>query len=153
MKEKKTARECALTILERSDRTEREMRRKLADKEYSQEEIDETIAFLKEYHYVDDAEYANKYIRVYSSRKSMRQIACDLAKKGIEKERIEESLRENPVDEEEQVRRLLLKKGYRPGEYMPPEQYKKITGALCRKGFSYETIRRVAGRMYEEELW
>ena len=152
MRQKKSARECALTILERSDRTEAEIRKKLKEKEYTPEEIEETVGFLKEYRYVNDAAYAEKYIRVYSSKKSVRQIRCDLERKGVAKELIAESLLEEPVDEEEQIRRLLVKKGYRPGERMEPDQYRKVMGALCRKGFSYEVIRRVTDRMCGEEF-
>lgn len=152
MRQKKSARECALTILERSDRTEAEIRKKLKEKEYTPEEIEETVGFLKEYRYVNDAAYAEKYIRVYSSKKSIRQIRCDLERKGVAKELIAESLLEEPVDEEEQIRRLLVKKGYRPGERMEPDQYRKVMGALCRKGFSYEVIRRVTDRMCGEEF-
>lgn len=153
MKQRKSARECALTILERYDRTEMEMRKKLKEKEYTPEEIEETIGFLKEYRYVNDAEYADRYIRVCSLKKSIRQIRCDLERKGVAKELIAERLGENHVDEEEQVRRLLIKKGYRPGERMEPDQYRKLMGALCRKGFSFEVIRRVTGQMCEEEGW
>lgn len=153
MKQRKSARECALSILERYDRTEMEMRKKLKEKEYTPEEIEETLGFLKEYRYVNDAEYADRYIRVCSLKKSIRQIRCDLERKGVAKELIAERLGENHVDEEEQVRRLLIKKGYRPGERMEPDQYRKLMGALCRKGFSFEVIRRVTGQMCEEEGW
>lgn len=153
MKQRKSARECALTMLERYDRTEMEMRKKLKEREYTPEEIEETISFLKEYRYVNDAEYADRYIRVCSLKKSIRQIRCDLERKGVAKELIAERLGENQVDEEEQVRRLLIKKGYRPGERMDPDQYRKLMGSLCRKGFSFEVIRRVTDRMCEEEEW
>lgn len=142
-----------MTILERSDRTEAEMRKKLGEREYTPEEIEEAIRFLKEYRYIDDAAYTEKYIRVCSTKKSVRQIRCDLERRGVAKELILESLGENPVDEEEQVRRLLIKKGYKPGERMEADQYRKVMGALCRKGFSYEVIRRVTDRMCEEDVW
>ena len=45
----KTVRDCALTLLEYCDRTEQEMRRKLKEREYTPEEIEKTIVFLKEY--------------------------------------------------------------------------------------------------------
>lgn len=153
MRKRKSARDCALSILERSDRTEKEMRQKLKEREYTPEEIDETILFLKEYRYIDDAEYADRYIRVYSSRKSARQIFCSLERKGIAKDLIESALSEHPAEEEEQVRRFLLKKGYEPGVRMEPDQYRKLTASLCRRGFSYETIRRVTDRMREEDSW
>lgn len=147
----KSAREAALAILERSDRTEKEVRQKLHDKGYEPEEIEETVSFLKEYRYVNDAEYARKYTRVVSSRKSVRQIRCDLERKGVDRDQIDDALDEIEVDEEAQIRAYLLKKGYQPGERMEAAAYRKLTGALGRKGFSYEAIRRVTDRMCEEE--
>lgn len=148
----KSVRECALSLLERSDRTEREMRQKLRDREYEPKEIDEALEFLKEYRYIDDAEYARKYVRVHSSGKSVRQIRCGLEQKGVAREFIDAALEETEVDEETQIRTYLLKKGYRPGERMESAACRKLTGALCRKGFSYESIRRATDRMCEEDF-
>lgn len=138
-------------LLEYHDRTEKEMRQKLKEREYGQEEIDQVLTFLKEYGYINDAEYTKRYLRVYSKKKSARQITADLQKKGIEKDIITLCLEESPVDEEEQIYKLLVKKGYTPGEKMEPDAYRKLMGILCRKGFSYENIRRVTAQMCEEE--
>lgn len=151
MKKSKTARECALSLLEYRDRTEKEMRQKLQEREYEPQEIEEALSFLKEYRYINDADYAEKYIRVYSSRKSIRQIRCDLERKGVARELIAQQLEDDPVDEEGQIRSYLLKKGYIPGERMEPAAYRKLTSALCRRGFSYDAIRRVTDRMCSGE--
>lgn len=151
MKKSKTARECALSLLEYRDRTEKEMRQKLQEREYEPQEIEEALVFLKEYRYINDADYAEKYIRVYSSRKSARQIRCDLERKGIDRELIGQSLEDTPVDEESQIRTYLLKKGCVSGERMEPAAYRKLTSALCRRGFSYDAIRRVTDRMCAED--
>ena len=150
---RRPVRECALSFLERSDRTEYEMRQKLKDREYSPEEIDAALEFLKEYHYVDDAEYARRYVRIYSSRKSVRQIRCGLEQKGVDRTLIDRALEETEVDEEAQICAYLLKKGYRPGERMESAAYRKLTGALCRRGFSYEAVRRATNRMCEEDFF
>lgn len=152
MKKRKTARDSALTMLERCDRTEKEMRQKLKEREYTPDEIDETVEFLKEYRYINDAEYAGRYIRVYSSKKSIRQIHYNLEQKGISRDLMEAAFGENLVNEEAQVRHYLTKKGYQPGERMEPNQYRRLTGALCRKGFSYDVIRRVTDQMCQDEL-
>lgn len=152
MKKHKTAKECALFLLEYRDRTEKEMRQKLKEREYTQEEIDQVLVFLKEYRFINDAEYTRRYIRVNSTKKSTRQIRVELEKKGIGKELLSLCLEEAPVDEEEQIRKLLVKKGYVPGEKMEPDAYRKVMGALCRKGFDYDTIRRVTARMCQEDL-
>lgn len=143
MRPKKSAREYALSMLDRFDRTEQEVRSKLKEKEYCREEIEETLAFLKEYRFINDAEYAKTYIRVYSAKKSIRKIRYDLEKKGVEKDLIAAGLEDQPVDEEEQIRCLLRKKGYLPGVCMENSAYQKLAGSLFRKGYSYQVIRRV----------
>lgn len=151
MKKHKSARECALSLLEYRDRTEQQMRQKLKEREYGPQEIEEALSFLKEYRYIDDADYAERYIRVYSRKKSTRQIRFDLERKGIARDVVEQYLEESPVDEEGQIREYLLKKGCRPGERLDAAVYKKITAGLCRRGFSYEAIRRVMDRMLRED--
>jgi len=151
MRPKKSAREYALSMLERFDRTEQEVRSRLKEKEYCREEIEEALAFLKEYRFINDAEYAKTYIRVYSAKKSIRKIRFDLERKGVEKELIAAGLEEQPVDEEEQIRCLLKKKGYLPGEEMENSDYQKLAGALFRKGYSYQVFRRVLSCAAQEE--
>lgn len=146
----RTVRECALALLEFRDRTERELRRKLKEREYSTEEIDETVLFLKEYRYLDDAAYAGRYIRTCAARKSRRQIRADLERKGVSREIIDLQLQEEYVDEDSQIRKLLEKKGYEPGKRMEPAEYRRLMGVLGRRGFSGEAIRRVTESMREE---
>ena len=141
----RTVRECALALLEF-----RELRRKLKEREYSTEEIDETVLFLKEYRYLDDEAYAGRYIRSCAARKSRRQIRADLEHKGVSREIIDLQLQEKTVDEDSQIRKLLQKKGYVPGKRLEPAEYRRIMGALGRRGFSGEAIRKAMESMREE---
>ena len=146
----RTVRECALALLEFRDRTERELRQKLKEREYSAEEINETVLFLKEYRYLDDEAYADRYIRSCAVRKSRRQIRADLERKGVSREIIDLQLQEKTVDEDSQIRKLLQKKGYVPGKRLEPAEYRRIMGALGRRGFSGEAIRKAMDSMREE---
>lgn len=146
----RTVRECALALLEFRDRTERELRQKLKEREYSAEEINETVLFLKEYRYLDDEAYADRYIRSCVARKSRRQIRADLERKGVSREIIDLQLQEKTVDEDSQIRKLLQKKGYVPGKRLEPAEYRRIMGALGRRGFSGEAIRKAMESMREE---
>ena len=146
----RTVRECALALLEFRDRTEWELRQKLKEREYSAEEIDETVLFLKEYCYLDDEAYAGRYIRSCAARKSRRQIRADLEHKGVSREIIDLQLQEKTVDEDSQIRKLLQKKGYVPGKRLEPAEYRRIMGALGRRGFSGEAIRKAMESMREE---
>lgn len=146
----RTVRECALALLEFRDRTERELRQKLKEREYSAEEINETVLFLKEYRYLDDETYVDRYIRSCAARKSRRQIRADLERKGVSREIIDLQLQEKTVDEDSQIRKLLQKKGYVPGKRLEPAEYRRIMGALGRRGFSGEAIRKAMESMREE---
>ena len=146
----RTVRECALALLEFRDRTEWELRQKLKEREYSAEEIDETVLFLKEYRYLDDEAYPGRYIRSCAARKSRRQIRADLEHKGVSREIIDLQLQEKTVDEDSQIRKLLQKKGYVPGKRLEPAEYRRIMGALGRRGFSGEAIRKAMESMREE---
>ena len=106
--------------------------------------------FLKEYRYLDDAAYAGRYIRTCAARKSRWQIRADLERKGVSREIIDLQLQEEYVDEDSQIRKLLEKKGYEPGKSMEPAEYRRLMGALGRRGFSGEAIRRVMESMREE---
>ena len=52
----------ALKIIERSYKTEKEVRDKLREKEYTDSQIEKSIEFLKEYNFVNDDSYAKAYI-------------------------------------------------------------------------------------------
>lgn len=149
----KTVRECALSLLEYRDRTEQELSRKLAERGYEPEEIQKALTFLKEYHYIDDAEYTRRYIRAASSKKSIRKIRQDLMQKGVDREILNAGFEETEVDEEALILSLLRKKGYQPGERMEEDVYRKMMASLSRKGFSFDAIRRAMNGMGEEPDW
>lgn len=148
----KTARECALFLLEYADRTEAQLRQKLKEREYPADEIEDTLQFLKEYHYIDDAAYAERYVRSARSRKSARQIVAALEQKGVDRTLIEYALAAQPVDEESQICAFLQKKGYCPGERMEPDQYRRILASLARRGFSYDRIRNVMSQLQDSHF-
>lgn len=139
---RKGVRDQALSFLEHRDRTEQELCRKLKEKEYQPEEIADTVQFLKEYGYLNDAEYARRYVRTYGERKSIRKLRADLEQKGVGRGEIEAALETVSVDENAQICRYLERKLPQEGEQISPAEYRRLTAALARRGFSYEAIRR-----------
>lgn len=135
------ARERALNLLKVQDRTEGEMRRRLSQDSYPETIVQETIAFLQEYHFVDDARYVANYLQVHGKRKSQAELKLYLQRKGVSREMIREQLEEAEHDSGEAIRALLEKKHYRAGE-TAPEKEKKIIAYLMRRGFSWEDVRR-----------
>lgn len=143
---RKRARERVLYLLKSSDKTEQELRKKLKDGWYPQEVIDGTMDFLKNHRLINDESYGKRYVEYHSVKRSKRQIQYELQKKGLEKELIQEIMEEQPVDEEAQVRAYLTKKHFKEKESDAKER-NKMMAALGRKGYSYETVARVMGRL------
>lgn len=143
----KRARERAVYWLKCSARTEEELRRKLRDNSYPPAAVDYVIDLLKQYRYIDDEEYARNFIEVHASGKSRAELAALLSRKGISRECVSGLMEENPVDEEAQIRRILEKRRFRPEEADQKETARQ-TAYLMRKGFSYDTVRRVLSETF-----
>ena len=138
----KRARDRALYLLQSQGRTKAEMIKKLQNDGYPEDVTKEVMAFLSEYHFVDDNAYTENYIHVNKSRKSPRQIAYELQQKGVDKAQISQLMEENPIDEEETARALVKKK---TGGQIPEDwkERQKLAAFLGRKGFSFDVIQRV----------
>ena len=134
------ARHRALHILERSDRTEQELRAKL-ERNYRAEAVEDAISYVKQYHYLDDRRYAVNYLNSRGRVKRRRQVEQELLyKKGISKEILEEARTEaEPQDEREQIRRWMEKKQIHP-ETADPNELRRFYLFLMRRGFRSEDI-------------
>lgn len=137
--EAEKARNKALYYLQFSGKTESEMRKKLAEQGFSPASVENAVQFLLQYRYLNDGDYALRYLEKNGKKKSRKQMVYDLRQKGISQEVIENALEDMPVDEEAQILTLLEKKRY-AGEDATREERQKISGFLARKGFSYEAI-------------
>ena len=131
-------------LLEDMDRTEAALREKLRQGCYTQEMIDKAVDYVKSFGYLDDARYAENFVRSRQGSKSRKEIRAALMQKGVAAELIEQAFENCYADggEEEAVRSILRKKRFDP---MTAEETEKqrIYGYLARKGFKYETVRQV----------
>lgn len=135
------AQDVALRMLGYKMRTIAEIRRKLEEKEFSEDIIEEVLAFLKKYGYADDREYCRKFIkeRLRLQPKGAYALRMELRQRGIARSLIEEILAETQIDEEGDALRWLEKKtkGILPAT---PKEKKRLMDLLQRKGYSYSTI-------------
>ncbi|MBQ8185003.1 MAG: regulatory protein RecX [Lachnospiraceae bacterium] len=143
MDERKKAKHRALYLLERMDRTESELRQKLAQN-YEPDVVEEALDYVKQYHYIDDLRYARNYIASKSQVKSKRQIEQELLlKKGVSKEIVEAAFAETEIqDERLLIRRWMEKKRIDP-DTAPREELQKFYLFLMRRGFRSEDVRNV----------
>lgn len=81
----------ALRYMQFRERSTLEVMKHLKSKNFTQEDIDETILFLKELHYLDDERYAESLMR-YGTTKGWGPVRLkqEMAEKGISSEIIQE---------------------------------------------------------------
>lgn len=133
-----------LHLLEDMDRTEAALREKLKQGCYTQDMIDRAVDYVKSFGYLDDARYAENFVRSRQGAKSRKEIRALLMQKGVSSEHIEQAFEACYADEgeDEAVRTILRKKRFDPRTADEPEK-QRIYGYLARKGFRYETVRQV----------
>lgn len=136
------ARERACYLLKARDYTETEILRKLREGGYPEQIRQDVLCFLKEYRYIDDESYAERYIETYKDKKSQKRIHYELLQKGIPDDLLERLLEENPCDEEDQIRKWLEKKRLDP-QNLDAGERRKAMMALARKGISWDAIQRI----------
>lgn len=145
----KRAKERALYILERSDKTKKQIEDKLAGGSYPPAIIDRVVNFLERYGYIDDENFARSYIKTYSESRSLKVIEIKLMQKGVSRDIIKNVIEDfveeddyNPLPLiEEIVRRKRF--DYENADY---KERNKIVSHLLRKGFGYDDVMRVLKR-------
>ena len=132
----------ALYLIERREYTCREIRDKLKKGgKYEDPTIDRVLAFLQEYRFVDDRDYACRYIRTYGKSKSRRQIQFELERKGVNRELIRDAMDEQGLDDQDSLERLAQKR--LKGKELTPQEKKKQYAYFLGKGYSYDQVRKI----------
>lgn len=140
----------AMHLLERQERTERQLREKLLQSAYPEEAIEDAVSYVKKYHYLDDVRYARTFICFHQEKRSRMRIRNDLMRRGIPNDVIEVCMEEEFVsDEREQIARWLEKKGFSPDE-ADQNEYRKMYQFLMRRGFRSSDISAEMRRMRQD---
>lgn len=134
----------ALSLLTDMDRTEEQLRMKLKQKSYPDEIVEQAIAYVKSFGYINDINYAKRFVENKKCMKSRREICAALSQKGVERDVIEKAVEEcyGSDDEMNAIRTIMDKRHFLPEESTEVEK-KKLYDYLLRKGFHYENIRKV----------
>lgn len=145
------ARNSAIRFLASRPRTEREIRMRLREKEFSEEEISGVIQDLTRTGLLNDREFARMVIR---DARSLRPAGAPLLRRklvllGVDRTVVDEVLGEEltPSDQHAAARTLaahLVARSKRTRRSEPPEKLRaRLSAFLARRGFAWETIRDV----------
>lgn len=134
------AKKRALHLLERMDRTEQQLREKLMASDYPEEVVEEAIAYVKSFHYVDDKRYAENFTRYRKESLSRQQIKQKLMMKGVDRDTIALAIEEEyDADERVHIRKLLEKKHF-DGDSKDEGEFRRVYNYLLRRGFRSNDI-------------
>ncbi|NLL00421.1 MAG: regulatory protein RecX [Clostridiales bacterium] len=142
------AKQKAMAILKRMDKTEKELYDKLRQAYYTDIIIERTIEYLKGYKYIDDKRYSSNYIRMRKNTMSKLSIRTKLLQKGINKEVLEEiiaieyDMDSNETDPEILAIEKAIQKKYKDITVLSFEERQKLIASLYRKGFDLDKIHK-----------
>ena len=146
--ERQTALDKALTHLSASMKTSASVRTYLQKKGYLPPVVDYVLEKLKEYGFVDDAEYARRYAGDAAKRKGKRLIALELRRKGVEEEKIASAV--DALGGEEDAARAVFEK-YMRGKPPTRETLAKAYRHLLSKGFGHDAAKDALASLREED--
>lgn len=145
------ATEAALILLEVRARARREIETRLTQKGYEEDVIAQAVAKLTRLGLLDDAQFAAQWVeaktRVGGSRPvGRRRISSELFGKGVAKEQIAAVVETVTDDDELALARAAAGKKVRTvptdADALRDER-RKLMGFLQRRGFGWETVKRV----------
>ena len=134
----------AMHLLNDMGRTESQLRTKLLRNDYPSDIVEEAIAYVKSFGYINDAEYTRSFIENRKEKKSKKEIYAALCQKGLPKDLIETALEECYADDDSiaAIEAIVRKKKFDP-KSTDYKEMQKMMGYLVRKGFRYDDIRQV----------
>lgn len=140
----------ALRFLGYRPRTEKEIRDNLKKKKIPLSLLEEIILRLSEEKLIDDLVFAKWFIeqRMKYKPRSRGILLLELGQKGVTKETAQKALEQffmenEDLNEVKVAQELMLKRKKRYQTLDPLEQKKKLVSFLQRRGFSWETIKKV----------
>lgn len=141
----------ALHLLERKDYSRKELTDRLKKDGYEEDLVEQIIAYMDRFHYLDDSRMAGSFIRARKEYKSKKELEFLLKQKGISEEEIELALEENyrneeGISQEEVAIGKSLRKFHVNEELlseMSYEEKQKVAAKLYRKGFASDKIRKM----------
>ncbi|RNC28987.1 MAG: Regulatory protein RecX [Candidatus Dichloromethanomonas elyunquensis] len=153
----------ALQLLSKRQVTVFQLKKRLEQKGFDLENINQTIMKLVEWKYLNDTDYALSYIKAKRVKYSKRRTMFELQNAGIDREQTRVFLDKHYTDEQEYENCLQLARKIWGNEYIKWEKkYQNITkksfitkrvgGKLLMKGFSLTTVRNVLTNEFSRDI-
>jgi regulatory protein len=147
------ATEAALVFLSYRPRSEKEVRDRLRRGGYEQDAIEHAIARLHEWRYLDDADFARRWVenRTAHRPRGRRLLQQELRHKGIDGEIARDAIDDADLDETGAAEALARRRlpSYAGDE--PAAIRRRLGAYLARRGYGYDVIRIALDRALGED--
>lgn len=146
--------EAALVFLAYRPRAEREVRDRLRRGSFSQEAIDHTITRLYEWRYLDDADFARRWVENRSQQRprGQRLLQQELRHKGIDAEIARDAIAEADLDEVAAAEALARKRLQQTSGEDPQAVKRRVGAYLARRGYGFDVVRVALERAMGEPM-
>ncbi|HMN60669.1 MAG TPA: RecX family transcriptional regulator [Anaerolinea sp.] len=141
----------ALHLLSYRQRSEQEIRRKLLEKGFDQEDCERVLERLKTAGLSGDSDFAQVWVenRQLFRPRSRRMLTAELRQKGVANDDIEQALTGLP--DEEQLAYAAAMRSIRKWQGLDRDTFRKrLSGFLARKGFNYEAVSATIRKVWDE---
>ncbi len=143
----------SLKYIERTLKTEAQIREYLVKKEFDENTIDRVINFLKEYKFIDDYYYTKAFINTNIKSWGKNKIIYNLKSKGIDDDIINRVINELPMESEITIALSLAEKKLKllcNKENSKIKILQKLSSYLVSRGYNFEIINEVISKMHIE---
>jgi regulatory protein len=146
--------EAALHFLAYRARSEQEVRERLRRGAFSPEAIDATIVRLNEWRYLDDADFARRWVesRARGKPRGQRLLQQELRQKGIDAETSKQVIAEADLDEVSAATELARKRLSTMAGEDPVAIKRKVSAYLARRGYGFDVARKALERATGEPV-
>ena len=151
--ETKKAIASSLNLIAYRARSAGELSTKLRERGYAPEAIDAALARMKELRYLDDREFADRWVenrQTYRPR-SVRLLKQELRQKGVDQEIIETTMDEAEIDEYADALAIAEKRLPSLQNLEPAVRERRLSGYLARRGYGFDIIRRVFDTLLKDD--
>lgn len=139
LEENVQAKDYALNLLSYRPRTKRELLRRLKQKKFTPDISEETVARLEQSGLVNDYDFAVYFVETFRDRRGIYRLKNDLFRLGVEREVIDRTLADVPVDEKETARKLI-DRWLRIRRTRDEKTKRRLVNYLVQRGISWSTI-------------
>ncbi len=143
----------ALNFLAYRPRSEGEIRRKLQQGKYPEATIEQVIAKLRDWRYVDDEDFARRWIENRSAHRprGARLLAQELKAKGIDAGVMNEALEGADLDEAADALTIARQRWRQLHDLEPAVRDRRLTGFLGRRGYGFDVIRSTLDALRDDD--